>query len=189
MDLKITSLIEAVHDNVTSAVVINCQLTKWFSVEICVRQVCLLSPILFSLSLEFVMTYMKILCKEIKLDTNLSFNIGYADDITIVFNVLEKLQISTEELRAASKKRGMKINFSKCKIITSSEKDISRHIALASTAFGRPRNGIFFNISISTQDSVVLGMFAVCKQIPSLGNHTNKTSKTAEERKTTEELE
>ena len=34
MDPKITSLIEAVHDNVTCAVVIYGQLTKWFSVEI-----------------------------------------------------------------------------------------------------------------------------------------------------------
>ena len=113
VDPKITLLIEDVHDNVTCAVVINGQLTKWFSMEICVRQGCLLLPILFSLSLEFVMTDMKSLCKEFKLDTNLSYDIGYADDTTIMSSVLEKLQISTEELRAASRKRGLKINFSK----------------------------------------------------------------------------
>ena len=96
VDPKITSLIKAVHDNVTCEVVINGQLTKWFSVEICVRQGCLLLPILSSLSLEFVMTYMKSLCKEFKLDTNLSFDIGYADDTSITSNVLEKLQISTK---------------------------------------------------------------------------------------------
>ena len=98
---------------------------------------------LFSLSLAFVMTDMKSLCKEFKLDTNLSFDIGYADDTTIMSNVLEKLQISTEELRAASRKRGMKINFSKCKIITSSEKDFSPRIALASAAFVDPEMAYF----------------------------------------------
>ena len=72
----------------------------------------------------------------------------------------------------------MKINFSKCKVITSSEKPItlgdeefervrelcffgsivasteiyvSRCIALASAALGRLRNGIFSNRSISTR--------------------------------------
>ena len=54
MDPKITSLIEAMHDNVECAVVINGQLTELFRVEIGVRQGCLLSPILFSLFMELI---------------------------------------------------------------------------------------------------------------------------------------
>ena len=54
MDPKITSLIEAVCDNVKCAVVFNGQLTEWFRVNIGERQGCLLSPILFSLFMEFV---------------------------------------------------------------------------------------------------------------------------------------
>ena len=42
VDPKITSLIEAMCDNVECAVVINCQMTEWFGVEIGVRQGCLL---------------------------------------------------------------------------------------------------------------------------------------------------
>ena len=68
------------------------------------------------------MVDLKTLCKQFKLDTNLS--IRYADDATNVFTVFEKLQLSTEELQAACRKWGMKINFSKCKVITSSEKHI-----------------------------------------------------------------
>ena len=90
----------------------------------------------------------------------------------------EKLQLSIEELQAAYRKEGITINFSKCKVITSSEKRItlegeeietvgefcfmgsivsstegyvSCRIALASTAFGRPRNGIFSNRNNSTR--------------------------------------
>ena len=92
--------------------------------------------------------------------------------------VFEKLQLSPEELQVASGKWGMKINFAKFKVITSSEKritlecdeletvgelcllgsivpftdrDVSRRTALASAALGRFINGIFSNRSISTR--------------------------------------
>ena len=92
--------------------------------------------------------------------------------------MFEKLQLSSEELQAACRKWGMKIIFSKCKIITSSEKcivlegeeldpvgefcflgsivpstqrDVCRYIATSSAAFGRHRNGIFSKRSISTR--------------------------------------
>ena len=125
VDPKIISLIEAMYDIVECAVVINGQLTEWLRVEIGVRQGCLLSPILFSLFLELVMADMKSLCKEFKLDTNLSFDTRYADDTTIMSTVFEKLQLSTEELQAVCRKWEIKINLSKCKDITSSEKRIT----------------------------------------------------------------
>ncbi|KAI0214313.1 Sodium channel protein type 1 subunit alpha [Lamellibrachia satsuma] len=49
----------------------------------------------------------------------------YAYDTTIMSTVFEKLQRSTEELQAACRKMGLKVNFSKRKIITSSEKRIT----------------------------------------------------------------
>ena len=102
-DPKITSLIEAMYYSVECAVVINGQLTEWFRVETGVRQGCLLSPILFSFFLEFVMTDLKSLCKE-ELDTSLSFDIRYANDTTIMYIVFEKLQLSTEEVQSACRK-------------------------------------------------------------------------------------
>ena len=63
------------RENAEHAFVINGQLTKWFRVEIGVMQGCLLSPILFSLFLEFVVADTKGLCKEFKLDSNLNFDI------------------------------------------------------------------------------------------------------------------
>ena len=71
------------------------------------------------------MADLKSSCKEFKLDTNLSFDIRNADDTIIMSTVFEKLQLSTEELQAACRKWGMRINFSKCKVITLSEKRIT----------------------------------------------------------------
>ena len=61
-------------------------------------------------------------CKEFKLDTKLSCDILYADDIAIISTVFEKLQLSTEELQATCRIWGMTINLSKFKFITLSDK-------------------------------------------------------------------
>ena len=121
VDPKIKSQIEAMYENVECAVVINGQMIVWLREEtgLGVRQGCLLSPVLF---LEFVMADLKSLCKEFKLDTNLSFDIRYADDTTIMSIVFEELQLSTEELQVACSKWGIKINL--YKMITSLDKRI-----------------------------------------------------------------
>ena len=82
VDHKITSLIEAMHDNVECAIVISGQLTERIKMEIVVRQSCLLLHIMSSLFTEDFMTNLKCLCKEFTLDTNTSFNIRNADDTT-----------------------------------------------------------------------------------------------------------
>ena len=69
---------------------------------------------LFRLFLEFDMADLNSLWKKFKLDANLSFDIRYAYDTTLMSTVFEKLQLSTEERQVASSKWDMKINFSKC---------------------------------------------------------------------------
>ena len=71
------------------------------------------------------MADLKSLCKEFKLDTNISFDIRYSDNTTIMSTVFEKLQLSTEELQVACRKTSMKINFSQCEVIISLQKHIS----------------------------------------------------------------
>ena len=105
------------------------------------------------------MADLKSLCEEFKLNTNLSFDIRYADDTTIMSTMLEKLQLSTEELQAARRKLGTKIKNLKNsrlweslgRIVPSTERDVSRHIALVLAAFDRLRNCMFFNRNISTR--------------------------------------
>ena len=44
-------------------------------------------------------------------------------------------------------------------------------------------------MSSDTKDSGGLGMFALCKEITSLGKHTTRLQRTVQERKTTKEVE
>ena len=103
-------------------------------------------------------------------------NIRYADDTTLMDLVFEKLQISTNELEKACSRWGMKINPSKCKIMSQDERhitlndaiidkvddfvflgsnvpsvvaDVKRRTRLAAWAFGRLKNAIWTNQDIT----------------------------------------
>ena len=54
VDQKIVRIIEGLYNNTECAIVIDGNLTKWFSVK-----GCLLSPILFNIFLDFVMKELK----------------------------------------------------------------------------------------------------------------------------------
>ena len=178
VDPRIVHLIENMYNNTECAVIINGQLTDWFEVKVGVRQGCLLSPILFNIFLEFVMNELKDLTNNsLTLDNNLSNNIRYADDTTLISCIFDKLLLSSEALEEACKKWGMKINSAKCKIISpednkaitidgdpvehvdnfvflgsnipGSTTDIDRRIGMASSAFGRLRSTVWNQLSIS----------------------------------------
>ena len=164
VDQNIVSIIEKLYDDTECAVVIDGQITEWFSVEVGLRQGCLLSPVLFNLFLEQVMKEIKEIENKLSFSDNISLDIRYADDTTLLAAVFEKLKLSTAQLEQACKKWGMKINGAKCKILSplqdkididgdevehveefvflgsvvpDSTSDVNRRIALASTAFGR----------------------------------------------------
>ena len=106
-------------------VVINEQITDWFQEVTGVRKKCLLSPSLFNLFLEFVMKDLRNLDNGIQMGEMSINNIRYADDTTLVDLVFDKLQISTIELEKACSKWGMKINATKCQIMTANDRDIT----------------------------------------------------------------
>ena len=170
IDEKIVKLIENLYAATECAVIINGHLTEWFNVKVGVRQGCLLSPSLFNIFLEFVMLEIKSLQESISLTQELSMDVRYADDTTLIAAIFEKLSLSTEELENACRKWGMKVNPDKCKIIsesdsnitisdknvekvetfvflgsvvTGSSEDIKRKIGLAAIAIGRLRKNIW----------------------------------------------
>ena len=125
VDQVLVDLIDNMYKQAECAVVINGKITDWFQVVTGVRQGCLQSPSLFNLFLEFVMKDLRNLDNGIQMGEMSINNIRYADDTTLVDLVFDKLQISTNKLEKACSKWGMKINPTKCKIMTADNRDIT----------------------------------------------------------------
>ena len=180
---KYVNIIKYMYENTKCAVTIENTLTGWFVVGVGVRQGCILSPTLFNIFLEFVMDEISSL-QELHLRQDLSTDVRYADDTTLISVLLEKLQFSTQELEYACKKWGLKINASKCKVISpdplcnvqvegepveivesfvflgsvvpNTSDDIKRRVALASSAFGRLKKNVWSRRDISNQIKIRL---------------------------------
>ena len=82
--------LEQLYDQIECAIVINGHMTKWFKVAVEVRQGCLLSPTLFNIFLEFVMSELQSLQPTLKLNDYLSSDIKYADDTTLISAIFDK---------------------------------------------------------------------------------------------------
>ena len=176
VDPKIMLIVEQLYNNTEYAVVIDGHLTEWLEVHVGLRQGCLLSPALFNIFLEFVMKELKVLDKTLTLTDSLSIDIRYAGDTTPLSAIFDKLKLSSSQLNNACKKWGMKINGSKCKILSPSNKiitldgsevehanefvflgsvlpnatdDVKRRVSLASAAFGRLKYPIWSKPDIS----------------------------------------
>ena len=89
-------------------------ISKWFRVDIGVRQGCLLSPVLFKVFLDFVMMELHSLDGALTYADDTSMDVRYSDDTTLLSAMFEKLQLSTTELEVACSRWGMRINVDKC---------------------------------------------------------------------------
>ena len=90
--------------NTECVVVIDRNITQWFSVKVGVRQGCLLSlTIMFNIFLDFVMDELKSVPTNFHLSDRLSCDIRYADDTTLLALIFERLELSTSELNQHGK--------------------------------------------------------------------------------------
>ena len=173
---KIIKIIESMYNKSSCTIIVDGKLTEWFKVAIGVRQGCLLSPTLFNLFLDFVMEELTSVQDRATFDNDLSIDVKYADDTTLIAAKFDTLQQTTQQLELACLKYGMRVNADKCKTITSDQNplmisnsvveaieqftflgsvvpdttsDIKRRIALANAAFGKLKNNIWSRKEIS----------------------------------------
>ena len=111
---KIVNILKYMYDNSKCCVMIDGKFTKWFQVMVGVCQGCIISPSLFNVFLEFVIDNVRSL-NEFHLHPDMSTDVRYADDTTLIALIFEKLNSATLELNCSYKKWGMKINAAKCK--------------------------------------------------------------------------
>ena len=121
---KYVTIIKYLYNDTNCAIISGGQLTDWFPVNMGVRQGCIMSPSLFNIFIEHVMKGLTCLDRNLRLDDEMSIDIRYADDTTLVSAVFEKLQIATSELENACHKWGLTINPLKCAVLTTEKNDI-----------------------------------------------------------------
>ena len=200
---KILNTIKSMYNNSECALTIDGNLTSWFKVNVGVSQGCLLSPTLFNIFLEFVLDELKSLDESFVLKNDLSIDIRYDDDSTLLSAIFEKLKLSTAELEAACLKWGMKINVGKCKVISNDQRnimiegnpgdkvteftflgsvipgsgsDVKRRIMLASSAFGRLKESIWSKKDISRNLKMRLYQALIYYRLPHMpGTYASET--------------
>ena len=124
IDHKLVDMIMALYDDTKSTVQVDNTLTDWFKSTVGVRQGCLLSPYLFNIFLEQIMSEaLEGFETAVSINGKPITNLRFADDIALITDSMEKLSELTERLDKASAEMGMEINGEKCKIMQIGKKN------------------------------------------------------------------
>ena len=127
-----TNLIQAIknlYKKATSAVLFNSSIGNWFRTTIGVRQGCLLSPALFNIFLERIMTdALEDHEGTVSIGGRTITNLRFADDIDGLAGEEEELTNLAEHLDKASIAYGMEISAEKTKLMTNNTSGINTEI-------------------------------------------------------------
>ena len=114
---KIISLLQALYQTSSSSVRVNGELTDWFRTTVGVRQGCVISPQLFNILLEVVITTA---LHGVDIGANISGwlinNLRFADDIVLIAESAKQLQTLVNKVQNAASNFGLKINISKTQV-------------------------------------------------------------------------
>src|SRR3989442_8906865 len=116
---KLCSLIKSLYDKAISAVRVGKDISDWFSQTVGDRQGCTLSPDLFNLFLEHILSKAK---EGIDSEFGIRANgerftdLCFADDIVILSETVESAQSMLQQINDASSRYGMDISKAKFKV-------------------------------------------------------------------------
>ena len=131
IDQHLINVIQSLYKNSTSAVYHNSKIGKWFNTSVGVRQGCLLSPTLFNIFLERIMTdALEEHQGSISIGGRNITNLRFADDIDGLAGSESELASLVGKLERAVKAYGMEINADKTKMMTNSPAGISGNICV-----------------------------------------------------------
>src|SRR6218665_1377673 len=116
---ELVELLEDMYSKSLSAVRVDGELTEWFRVTVGVRQGCRLSPYLFNLILEAMMSFAsKSTEAGARVGGQTVNNLKFVDDIDLVAEDDGQLQELMDEVCSSSQRFGLKINVEKTKTMT-----------------------------------------------------------------------
>ena len=119
--------IEQLHDKATSAVQMNGSIGEWFRTT--VRQGCLLSPTLFNIFLERIMSdALEEHNGKVSIGGRNITNLRFADDIDALAEEEQELEAQVESLDKTCTRYKMEISAEKTKLMTNSANGIQREI-------------------------------------------------------------
>ncbi|GFN85429.1 endonuclease-reverse transcriptase [Plakobranchus ocellatus] len=126
---NLISVIENLYNKATSAVFCNNNIGDWFRTTVWVRQGCLLSPTLFNIFLERIMTdALENHRGTVSIGGRPITNLRFADDIDGLAGNECELASLVEQLDKASSNFGMEISAEKSKIMTNSKESSKKEI-------------------------------------------------------------
>ena len=123
--------LQHLYDKATSAVLINGNRGEWFRTTVGVRQGCLLSPTLFNIFLERIMTdALEDHESTVSIGGRIINNLRFADDIDGLAGTEQELVDLIQRIDKTSKSYGMEINAEKTKLMTNNSSGIFAKIKL-----------------------------------------------------------
>ena len=122
-------VIQRLYERATSAVFTNGNIGDWFHTTVGVRQGCILSPTLFNISLERIMSDVLEEHKgTISIAGRTITNLRFADDIDGLAGSEQELAQLVERIDQTSRAYGMEINAEKTKLMTNNINGIHKEI-------------------------------------------------------------
>ena len=129
--------IEQLYDKATSAVQMNGSIGQWFRTTVGVRQGCLLSPTLFNIFLEWIMSdALEEHDGKVSIGGRNITNLRFADDIDALAEEEQELEALVESLNKTCTRYKMKISAEKTKLMTNSANGIQREIKVKGQKLG-----------------------------------------------------
>ena len=130
INANLIKVIDSLYSKATSAVYYNGSV-EWFRTTVGVRQGCLLSPTLFNIFLERIMTdALENHEGSVSIGGRTITNLRFADDIDALAGKEDELVKLVNHLDATSTKHGMEISTEKTKLMTNIIKGISLNVRI-----------------------------------------------------------
>lgn len=154
MGRKLVHSIEQLYANASSAILLNGNIGEWFRTTVGVRQGCLLSPTLFNVFLERIMT--EALDQHegtVSIGGRTITNLRFADDIDGLAGEEQELQDLVQRLDTTSSRFGMEISAEKTKLMTNTSQDLTSQINIGNQSVERVTQFKYLGAVISEEGS------------------------------------